>query len=270
MRQLRIVTWVAAVAALAAVGCDNGGGDDDAGTRHDSGMTMTDGGHHTDSGSMHDSGTRQDGGGSASCGPTGGECDISDPSSCGTGMACLLNGDGAGGVTTQCFAAGTGTDGTTCDPNTAGQCAEGFGCGDEGVCRRWCCSDADCNSPTPTGQLCNIFGGVGPEGHEVGQCVQPVECDLVAQTGCPVGKACNLFSAGTRICDTPQDAAPGAECMFRNACGAGYACVGPAGEPGHCRQYCDMTAATPCPDGFTCDPLGGAPANIGICNPPAT
>lgn len=272
MRELRFGIWVVAL-SIVGYGCDNGHGDDhDAGPRDSGVHVMEDAGHHpVDSGTPRDSGSTitDGGGGGGRCGPTGGACDISDPSSCGTGMACYLNGDGAGGIITQCFPAGTGLDGTACDPTTAGECAEGFGCsGDESVCRRWCCSDADCNVGSGTGQLCNKFSGAGPDDlHLAGICVQPDGCDVVAQSGCDAGEACNTFSLGTTICDAAGTATEGQECAARDACVAGFACVGAAGEPGHCRKYCDMTAATPCPDGFTCGGLADAPDGVGICNP---
>jgi hypothetical protein len=273
MRELRLGIWVVAV-AIAGYGCDNGRGDeDDAGSRRDSGMHTTEdsGQHMVDSGTSHDSGSMHDGGGGGTmCGPTGGACDISEPTSCGAGMACLLTDDGADGVTTACFAAGTGVDGTACDPAaTTNACAEGFTCSQsEHVCRHWCCGDADCNTPTPTGQLCNISAGTGPEGHEVGVCVQSDDCDLVAQTGCEAGEECNVFTAGTTICDTPTaDAAnEGEPCEFRNDCVAGHACIG-SGTEFVCRAYCDMSAATPCPDTFACAGLTGAPEGVGVCIP---
>ncbi len=283
MRELRIGTWVAALTALVWVGCDNGnGGDHDAGstTGHDSGThtTTPDSGPSTtpDSGpsTTPDSGMSSMGdGGASTCGPLG-ACDLTDPSSCGTGMACLLNGDGSGGVTTQCFGAGTGTDGTTCDPTMAGQCAEGFGCSsEENVCRGWCCTDSDCN-PATTGQVCSKINGAGPAGHEYGQCIQPDACTLPApQTGCPDGQECNVITlaSGSSItnCDSAGTATEGMTCNARNACVAGYACVGSSDGTFSCRAYCDMSAATPCTSGFTCGGLTGAPSGFGVCTPSA-
>lgn len=252
MRELRIATWVALVLGMAALGCDDDGSDSDGGV-------VTDG-------STGDGST-----GGETCGPTGGECEIMDPTSCGAGRACLLVGSTAEGWMTMCFAAATGVEGTPCDPEAGTvQCAEGFACSSDGACRRWCCSDADCNRPTTTGQICNIWAGAGPAGREVGICTQPSNCTLpLPQTGCDDGEACNLIpSTGETICDDAGTATEGEECMHRNGCVAGHACIGGAGG-GRCRQYCDMTADPACPDGFACMPLGNAPENVGVCIPEA-
>ena len=270
MRELRIGTWLAAITALVALGCDgdrpsddpdggsirvdSGGGGTDSGPPRDSGMTMTDSGM---------TGRR--------CGPTTGPCDVSNPTSCGAGMACLLTRESeTAPVTTICLPATTATEGAACDSAaTTVQCAEGLACGDEDVCRRYCCSNADCNTPTPTGQICNIFGEAGPAGQEVGLCLLPEGCTLVPpQTGCDAGESCNLIATtGDTVCDGAGTLTEGMECMFRNHCVAGFACIGAAGEPGRCRQYCDMSATTPCATGFTCGGLTGAPANVGVCVP---
>lgn len=256
MRELRLGTWLVSSIVL-ALGCDSPRNPDpDTGVAvMDSGMPGPDTGTPT-----MDAG--RDAGGGSSCGPAG-ECDISNASSCGAGNACLLQGGTATGWSTMCFPAGTGVDGTACDPTMAGQCAEGFGC-NNGTCRHWCCSISDC----PIGQICNIFAGAGPAGMEVGLCLLPDGCTLVPpQTGCDAGEACNLTAGGETVCDTAGTSTVGMTCMFRNSCVPGLACISTDGGDAACRQYCDMAAATPCPDGFMCAGLTGAPAGVGVCVP---
>lgn len=273
MRELRIGTWVAVMVALVAFGCDDEDGGRDGGGGGDSGMVGTDGGGGGDvdsgSGGGTDGGMTMVDSGNAggSCGPTAGECDLTDPASCGPGMACILNGDNAGGTIRQCFAAGTGMDGATCDPMMVGQCSEGFGCSQyEDVCRRNCCSDADCNPPgMATGQICRKFSNGGPPGMEAGVCIAGDDCSPVEQTGCDGDEACNILGArGLTLCGAPGTGAAGADCS-ENGCVAGTICI--SGEPARCRAYCDTNASSPCPTGFACGGLSEAPEGVGVCVP---
>lgn len=255
MRKLGIgFGWSIAAIALSMAGCDNRTGDDD------SGVTLFDSGPRDagprDAGGPVDAG--RDGGGT-SCGPAGGACLITDPTSCGTGMGCQLQSPDGTTWTTACFTSGTGTDGTACMPGMAGQCSEGFGClPSESVCRQWCCTAADCDV---AGQRCNLFAGAN-----AGICVTPATCDLVAQTGCDPGEECNVLDPATMslVCDPAGTATEGQSCAARNACVAGLTCVD---DPGVCRAYCDMAAATPCPTERMCVNLTGAPTGIGVCVP---
>lgn len=259
MRELRIGTWLMAVAAVAAWGCDGGGGGTDAG--------RTDGGGVVDSGSRSDSGPARDGGpsdagGGGRCGPSEGECDISDPDACGSGRACVLQGGTVDGWSTLCITAGAGQDGARCTPGMQGECAEGFGCSEESAgafCRAWCCNASDC---PVVGQSCGLFGAAGPSGREVGLCYLPDNCTLPPpQSGCSGGRACNANGAGETVCDPAGTATEGEACMFRNSCVAGFACIS-----GFCRQYCDL-AAVACPEARSCVGLTGAPEGIGVCVP---
>jgi hypothetical protein len=276
MRRLELVKAFAVALLVGAAGCDGGPEDgEDAG--RDAGMTSnTDAGPRDAGGSSSDAGMDAGGGGS-SCGPTDGPCDISDPTSCGGGMACVLTGSSTEGFTTLCITAGSGTDGSPCTPGTQGQCAEGFSCSqDELVCRAWCCDDTACEP----GDLCNHFAGAGPdEDSTVGLCVTPDSCDLVAQSGCEADEACNVLNSdlGVLICDDCSqpgqcEALAGASCSTRNGCVEGYGCYSVTASGGTCVRYCSTTTTDPCVSegaGFTCAPLG-MPAGVGICVPPGT
>lgn len=279
MRELRIGTWAVVMVALVAFGCDDdNGGRDGGGGDTDSGMVRTDGGGggdagggDVDGGRMADSGTN-----GGSCGPTGGECDISDPMSCGLGMACVLRliAEGSDEASTFCQPAGTADDGIACTRGSSGECAEGFDCSQyDDVCRRNCCSDADCNPPgMATGQICRRFSNGGPAGMEVGICVAPDSCSVIEQTGCEGGEVCDIFDRGLTHCTSPGTATEGVECAGVG-CVGGFGCLGTATEPATCKKYCDLTMdGAGCGAGQACngrigDGSGGARTDVGFCVP---
>ncbi|MBZ0121165.1 MAG: hypothetical protein K8H88_29490 [Sandaracinaceae bacterium] len=253
MRQLGL-SLVVGMALAACGGGPNPGVD---GGPRDGGSNPVDGGPQPDGGN-----TMVDGGGTTMCGPAGATCDISNPASCGAGMACLINGSTEMGWMAACGPAGVGGDGATCNPDgMTNECQEGFQC-NEGLCRQLCCSNEDC---TVGGQFCNQIGGLNG-----GFCQPPAMCDLFAQTGCGMNEECNLLPNGDRICDGAGTLTEGMECMFRNECVPGMGCFGPMGGPSRCRRYCDpaATAGNPgaCPDMFTCNPITGI-TGVGVCNP---
>jgi len=264
MEQLRNTTWVAALCAFfLVVGCDDENPATDAGPvgLMDAGPGTADAGPGpgVDSGPGPgvDSGPGPgvDGGPGGDCsGPTG-ECDVTDPTSCGAGMACLINGSSMDGFMTICGAAGVGGQGAACTPGMAGQCQEGFQC-DSGssTCQAFCCDSTDC-SP---GDFCSLISRA-----DVGFCQTPVDCDLIAQTGCPDMQGC-YPSGGGLACFDEGTGAEGESCMFTNECLPGFGCLGSASES-FCREFCDMMATDPCPTGFTCQPITDLP--VGGCIP---
>lgn len=275
MRELRIGTWIAALALLTSLGCDDNGdgGPDDAGMmRLDSGG----GGDDTDSGTMtpEDSGmtTPPDSGGGdsgPSCGFEG-ECDLLDSTTCDDGQACVLRVETQGGPAFPfCVPSGIGTDGAACD-SSSGQCAEGFDCSPfESVCRRNCCRDADCNPPGAiTGQVCRLFGNAGPEGSLAGICALPDACNPADGSGCEGGQACYIGGPDAHICLPPGTIGAGEACGGDlGRCIPGYGCL-----DGTCLKLCDLTAGgAGCPDGMACNGRisfedGGDPLeDVGFC-----
>ncbi len=279
MRELRIGTWLAAMTALVAWGCDGSRPADP-----DSGMVTVDsGGGGIDSGPPRDSGpdtgmtTMTDSGMTGpSCGPTDGACDVSNPSSCGGGMACVVRKDpDTDVVSTYCVAAGTGTDGAACDPMMT-QCAEGFDCSQfENVCRRVCCSNSDCN-PTDTGQNCNIFSDSGPAGRMSGICLLPDTCNPADGSGCDAGQSCYI-NGPENLCVATGTVATGEPCGgSAGRCAAGNACLGADGEAATCRKLCDlMMDGAGCATEEVCNGRiglegGGQRTDVGFCVPMTT
>ena len=263
MRQLRsMTTWVAALSFVLAIGCDTGPDPDtdsgvvrvDAGptTGTDSGpMTGTDAGPMTGT----DAGPTDGGGGGMCTGPAMGDCNLIDPTSCGTGMACVFSGSSTTSWTTQCIMAGVGGQGDTC--TMQGQCQEGFVCTNRGICQKVCCATPDCD----TGDFCGNIAGLN-----AGTCATPIDCDLVAQTGCEGFPGTGCYpGAGGLDCIGAGTLNEGEVCMFTNDCMPGMGCLGPMGGPSNCRRWCDMSAADPCPAGFTCGGVTGLP--VGACQP---
>ena len=275
MRELRIGTWLAAMTALVAWGCDGSRPADP-----DSGMVTVDsGGGGIDSGPPRDSGpdtgmtTMTDSGMTGRrCGPNEGPCDISDPGSCGAGMACQFTRASEGApIMTGCFPAGTGTDGAACDPMMT-QCAEGFGCSQfETLCRRFCCSNADCN-PAATGQICNIFDDTGPAGRMAGICLLPDSCNPVDGSGCDAGESCYVNGA-ENLCSTTGTVATGESCASAR-CLPGNVCLNPAMPT--CSKLCDLTMdGAGCATGEACNgriglESGGQRTDVGYCVPMTT
>lgn len=253
MRELRIVTCLALGSALLGFGCDDSS-PTDAGTP-DTGVVLMDSGPRSDSGPLPDSGPSPDSGPTGTCGPAAGDCDISVPTSCGTGMACILNGSTADGWTSVCITAGVIAAGGTCMPGMDAQCQEGYECFSEpAVCSKLCCGNTDC-SP---GEFCSLIGGA-----DAGFCRLSDSCDLVAQTGCGTGLACYPAGGGNVTCGAPGTTAADAACMYANECIPGYGCLGTTATDGACHEFCDP-AASACPTGSSCRGITGFDG-VGAC-----
>jgi hypothetical protein len=137
--------------------------------------------------------------------------------------------------------------------------------------------DDDDGSGTPDAGV-NILpdsGGGGGDGGGGAPDAMQASCDLVAQTGCPAGKACDLGASNTPECRDVT--APGTEtstCNGDTTCAAGYICIG---APGSCMKFCsnDSQCGTP-NDGSLCiinvidenmQPIPGAVLCTQACDP---
>jgi len=247
-----------ATAGLLLGACDDGVSEPDSGVPPaDTGTDMMDSGGDDSGTPPPDSGMMM----GMSCGPTTGDCDVSDPASCGTGMACVLQGGGGEPWTTVCIQEGVIAEGMACDPTMQAQCQQGFQCDSTSrICARVCCSGVDCNP----GDDCIALSMAGPMGMEAGFCRTPVDCDPVDGTaGCSDGTGCYPTSSGSFSCFSAGDIAIGEMCSNLNDCAPGSACI--TGDPSVCRQFCLLSEPV-CPSGFACGGLSGVD-RYGVCVP---
>jgi hypothetical protein len=167
-----------------------------------------------------------------------GSCDVANQSGCSNGQHCLFTGSGE-----QTFCA------------TPGDLEVGAPCSSE-----QCVFGAQCLSLDPAApdastctQLCNPeFPPFGCDcrglsfGDDIGVCGPPPAgaCDLIDQTGCPEGQACQFPGGSFGTCGTPGALADGDSC-FGEECAAGLDCFGDDPEfgiPGTCFRFCDLQA----------------------------
>ena len=182
-------------------------------------------------------------------------------SGCRAGQACLLA-DESG--RTFCGTPGTLPVGATCESQ---QCVAGAQCmaqseGEQKVCTQFC-------SPLAVTFGCNC-ATLGFD-ESVGICVAPPagSCDLLAQSGCATGQACQYVGGNFGTCGTPGTAQRGDSCVGE-VCAAGLDCYGddpPSNSPGVCQAFCDLEAPS-CepPDGSYysyCQSVGTG--NVGRC-----
>ncbi len=72
-----------------------------------------------------------------------------------------------------------------------------------------------------------------------------VACDLVTQTGCPGGKACDLGDTNQTECRDVTGNPPGTEintCAGETTCASGYVCIGDGPGKTSCMRYCGVDA----------------------------
>jgi hypothetical protein len=163
-------------------------------------------------------------------------CDIVNQSGCASGQTCLMADDGG---RTYCATAGTLPAGAPCSSE---QCVLGAQCleieGAAPVCV------AFCNPLAPTFG-CDCQGLSFDDA--LGVCGPPPtgSCDLLAQSGCAEGEACQLPSGSAfGVCGQPGTLGERESC-FGEVCGPGLDCLGddPAlGFAGTCFRFCDLSA----------------------------
>lgn len=198
-----------------------------------------------------------------SVGPSG--CDIIRQDCApegGTARGCYLSGGAT--AETVCAPSGVGVEGTAC--TGLSDCAEGLGCQD-GFCRQYCCMEMD--SDCPIGFQCIPYrdpattDGLLP----VGVCDPPVTCEVIPNSGCPEGRACQPGMDGTLSCVTAGTAAVGADCGGSVNCMPGSGCYGTSADDLTCIAFC-VIADPDCADGTTCTAqpavVGGG---YGLCTP---
>ncbi|WP_437752263.1 hypothetical protein [Sorangium sp. So ce1389] len=149
---------------------------------------------------------------------------------CPSGQTCLLA-DSSG--RTFCASPGALPVGSPCSSD---QCVAGAQClkvdqdnPDQGTCVKFCRVSAgtfgvNCLSlGLPDSDI--GFEGPAPEG----------TCDLLTQTGCAEGEACQYAGGSFASCGVPGTTPAGGACSGET-CGAGYQCYG-----GTCRKICDAS-----------------------------
>jgi hypothetical protein len=210
------------------------------------------------------------------------QCDVQAQTGCQPGQYCaavLFDGNPAN----QCVPVVQNPipEGGNCQPILLGDgftvadfCAPGTTCAAVGsslVCRRFCFTHRDC----PNGGVCAAATNspttkasqFGPQ--PIAACVYGVDCDPVAQTGCPDGTRC-MFSASDEVgrvllCLKASGLSPPeATCQASSQCAPGVICAG----LGFCRQICYQQP----PDGGlgactqgTCMEFQGSTAKYGRC-----
>lgn len=169
-----------------------------------------------------------------------GSCELVTQIGCNSGQTCLM-GDDAG--KTFCATAGELEVGAACDSE---QCVIGAQClavdpaaPSQRECARLCNPDAPIFG-------CNCLGLAFDEG--VGICGPPPAnaCDLLTQTGCAEGEACQLPGGSFGVCGPPGTVPEGGTC-FGEECEAGLDCSGDdanSGIAGTCLRFCDLAAPT--------------------------
>ncbi|XXX71985.1 hypothetical protein WMF30_30495 [Sorangium sp. So ce134] len=162
------------------------------------------------------------------------QCSLLYSYSCPSGQTCLLA-DASG--RTFCASPGSLPVGSPC---TSDQCVAGAQClkvdrdnPDQGVCTQFCNvheSTFGVNCLSLGLEDSSIgFAGPSPEG----------TCDLLTQTGCADGEACQYAGGNFPSCGIPGTTPPGGACSGET-CGAGYQCYS-----GVCRKICDAREPYP-------------------------
>lgn len=163
---------------------------------------------------------------------------------CDTGFACY----GSTPANATCLLAGTLGDGATCmNPS---DCAAGLVCNATNLgprqCGRYCDRDDVCRN-VGVGSFCRPLAS----DPTLGACT--TSCDVINQTGCPSGSACDIGSppnpavSGT-LCRGVGMGGQGQSCGALTDCQVGFTCTG------RCERICN-TARPMCPAGTTCTEL---------------
>ena len=168
----------------------------------------------------------------------------------------------------------------TCGQGCNGQCKSGEMCGEDGLCRLNCSSDAGC----PDGETCHSGVCRGPlavgwpcsSGYDcaVGACVAlpgmrfdavcTISCNTPAD--CPAGTGCSQTSKGS-VCVPGAGLTSGSPCATNLSCGKGFGCdfSAPKAGFGTCTPTCDpFGTGSDCPTG-RCAWAGDAKNAAGLC-----
>jgi hypothetical protein len=186
-------------------------------------------------------------------------CDYFPQCGCPPGTKCDIDSSG----TRKCNPAGTKGHGSLCGAGS-GACKPGTTCTSFSgwpsglyACFQYCTKDADC-AALGAGSHCWVKGSY------YFLCTLP--CDPVAQTGCPTGTQCSLYTSGALAgtnCTAVGTSKLGGTCAVHSDCVGSMVCLNKT-----CRQLCVVQGAYTCPSSTTCT---GSPAimigttKYGVC-----
>ncbi|HWO11001.1 MAG TPA: hypothetical protein VNN80_16010, partial [Polyangiaceae bacterium] len=181
-------------------------------------------------------------------------------SACPSGLRCAPRYDGASFCR---IALGRQGPYEACDSTLL--CAPGLFCNDNGFCRPYCLSDAECGA----GRCDSFDDGRSAGETPVGGCAEicnPVAPSVSDDTfnSCPQGFRCSGRSNGMSLCFRAGTGGYGTPCEANVACAPGFYC-----GTSTCRKYC--FDASDCESG-ECNPLGtptfAADRLLGFCTDP--
>lgn len=168
---------------------------------------------------------------------------------CPSGQTCLLADATGRGF---CGSAGKLPVGSLCSSE---QCVVGSQClksdpsnPSQGICTKFCDTTA-----TTFGCNCVSLGFANSNAGVCGPLPQG-SCDMLAQTGCAAGEACQYTGGSFGTCGTPGTTPTGSSCSSET-CVAGATCYN-----GICMKFCDTTVNTP---GCYC--YGAGTGTVGRC-----
>jgi hypothetical protein len=163
---------------------------------------------------------------------TGAGCNLisSYYNNCPSGRTCLVAGESG---ETFCASPGSLPVGSACDTE---QCVAGSQCfaldpnaPEQGACTQFC------DTSYPLWECSCLSLGLDNSNTNAGICgAKPAgACDLLEQTGCAPGEACQYQGGSFGTCGAPGATAPGEACSGET-CTLGYQCFN-----GACRSFCD-------------------------------
>jgi hypothetical protein len=169
---------------------------------------------------------------------------------CPSGQVCLLAGDTGG---TYCASPGTLPVGSECSSE---QCVPGSQC---------LAVDAD----DPARRTCTQFGcnciSVGSRDESLGVCgpLPAGACDLLGQTGCAAGQACQHDDGAFGSCGPAGAGGQNESCSVDSDCAAGFDCIDLFFDGPLCTAFCDSDVDCVSSDFGFCQFVGTG--NAGRC-----
>jgi hypothetical protein len=190
-------------------------------------------------------------------------------------IACQVTKDLQGNRIAMCLPGGNGVDNDPCV--TSADCSAGYACVgdvDVGVCRSYCCLDAEaCSSGT--------YCGVLPSRDELQAdpdskfllpvCVPANDCELLpgpqGKNRCAEGLTCAIVRTdGTTACLLPATAVEGEPCGAPTAgqslCAEGFVC---SKSTNTCLALCRVNSLDACGNGICQGGTNGIPEEYGVC-----